>query len=492
MNTDKWQRHRVVTSAVALGVLMAAACNTGLTDVNENPNAPETVPVENLLLGGIWDLTGNSGNRGAFGPFIQIYHGANWVQHLAQPVYNEEDKYEPRAGIPKNLWDESYFALTDLHEAKALADAEGEDNIWAIAEIMTVYGFMVLTDYFGAIPYSEALSLNDGVTFPAYDQQSAIYPDLIARLVAAVARIDVGAFVGFGGFDPIYQGDMDGWTKFANSLRLRLAMRMADTPSAAAAQAAFVAAWGSSKLGGLSDNATMDWQPTQPAANPVYEGIVLAGRLGDFRMSQTLVDRLAAFSDPRLPIYAEPAVADLPAIVYRGLANGLTPAEYMPALGAGDFSTIGSYFLDAEAPSVLMSYAELLFLGAEAAARGWIADAAATLYADGIMASMEQYGIDAADIATYLAQPAVDYATGTYTGLTAIYIQKWMSLYLAGPESYSEMRRVGWLDLAPAANSVLPATMFPERLYYPPDEALVNPDNYPGDIAITTKVWWAN
>ncbi len=104
---------------------------------------------------------------------------------------------------------------------------------------------------------------------------------------------------------------------------------------------------------------------------------------------------------------------------------------------------------------------------------------------------MEEFGIDAGDIATYLAQPEVDYATGTYRLLDAIHVQKWMGLFLAGPEAFAEMRRVGWMDLVRADNSVLAPGLFPARLRYPATESLVNPDNFL-DIPLTTPVWWAN
>lgn len=483
------KRRIAAACGAAFAVLMLAACNTGLTSVNENPNAPEVVPVENLLLKGIWDVSANNPGRGVFGKWSQFYHGENWAQHLGQPINNDEDQYTPRAGINENIWDEMYFALLDLHETQILADEEGNDNIWAIAEIMSVYGFMFLTDYYGDIPYTDALSLlSAGLVFPTYTAQSAIYPDLIARLVAAAARINTGAVVTFGGFDPVYQGDMTGWRAFANSLRLRLAMRMSNS-SPAAAQAAFTAAWGSQIFTSVDGHADVDWQATAPAANPVYEGIVFDGRLGDFRLSESLVNRLAMFNDPRLPIYAEPAASDGE---FRGLRNGRLPGQYVPPLGSNDFSTVGAYFLEPTTPSVLLGYSELLFLGAEAAELGWIGDAAATLYADGITASMEEFGISGGDIATYLAQPSVAYTTGTYTLFDAIHVQKWMGLFFAGTEAFAEMRRVGWMDLVPADNSILPAGMFPARMPYPAEEALVNPDNYPGDIPITTPVWWAN
>jgi hypothetical protein len=498
MTTIMSRRNRRVgaVAALALVAMTASACDSGLTEVNENPNAPENVPVNNLLLGGIRDVIQNGGERGAFGKWMMLYHSGNWAQHVAQPVYNDEDQYTPRAGIPDLIWDEMYFALTDLAEVKRMSDAT-DDNIWAIAEIMTVYGFMILTDQFDAIPYTEALRLSEGISAPAYDDQSAIYPDLIARLAAAAARIDNAAIITFADYDPVYQGDMDGWEMFANSLRLRLAMRMVNS-SPAAAQAAFEAAWASTIFAANADEATMDWQPDYPAANPTYEGIIYAGRTGDFRMSESLIDRMAAFNDPRLPIYADPAESDGQ---YRGLRNGLVPGDYVPAAAASDFSWIGAYFLDASTPSPLMSYSEVLFLGAEAAELGWNTggQTATALYDAGITASMAALGVSGADIATYLAQASVDYATGTYAGLDAIHVQKWIALFQSGPEAYSDLRRIGFdwttdaattgTDLIPAENSVI-GPVFPGRLPYPEDEGLFNPDNFPGVQPITASVWW--
>jgi len=501
MTTIMSKRNRRVgpLATLALVAMTASACDSGLTEVNQNPNSPENVPVNNLLLGGVRDVAQNGGERGAFGKWIMLYHAENWAQHIAQPVYNDEDQYTPRAGIPDLIWDEMYFALTDLAETKTLADALGDDNIWAIAEIMTVYGFMVLTDYFDAIPYSEALRLSEEINFPAYDDQSAIYPDLIARLIAAAARIDNAAVITFADFDPVYQGDMAGWEMFANSLRLRLAMRMVNA-APGAAQTAFEAAWASTIFASNADEATVDWQSAYPSANPTYEGIVYAGRTGDFRMSESLIDRMAAFNDPRLPIYADPAESDGQ---YRGLRNGLVPGDYVPATGANDYSWIGAYYLDPSTPSPLMSYAEVLLLGAEAAALGWNTggQTAVALYAAGITASMAGAGVASGAITTYLAQASVGYATGTYQGLDAIHVQKWIALFLAGPEAYNDLRRTGFdwttngattgTDLVPAENSVI-GPVFPGRLTYPDDEILFNPDNFPGTQPLTASVWWMN
>jgi hypothetical protein len=236
----------------------------------------------------------------------------------------------------------------------------------------------------------------------------------------------------------------------------------------------------------------------------VYEGIIYAGRQGDFRMSQSLIDRLAAFADPRLPIVADPAETDG---VFRGMRNGWLPSEHPETCGPGadepcgasDFSTIGAYFLEPTTPSDLLSYAEVLFLGAEAAALGWIGDSPAALYDEAITASMTSMGVAPGDITTYLALPTVDYATGTYRGVDAIHVQKWIALFLSGPEAFSDLRRYGWdwttdaattgTDLVPAENSDI-GPVFPSRLPYPTDEILLNPENYPGDRELTDPVWW--
>lgn len=483
MRHNRWLR---VLPAIAITLAMGA-CDDGLTEINENPNAPETVPVENVLLSGVWDVLANAPNRGAFGQWTQLYHGENWAQHVAQPVYNDEDFYIPRRGIPTNIWNEMYTALTDLQTAKAMAEEAGRDNLWAVAEIMTVYGFQILTDYFGDIPYFQALSLDQDIMFPVYDAQADIYPDLIGRLADAAARINPSGPANFATADPVYHADMEGWRKFANSLRLRLAMRIAETSRSAEAAQSFQAAWAAGPIDAVGGTADAEWSANQPAQNPLFEGIVLAGRTGDFRVSASLIDRLVALDDPRLEVYAEPAVSDGE---YRGLRNGLTPSDYAfgdREGGTADFSTIGNAFLAATAPSVILSYAEVLLLGAEAAARGWIGESPAELYEAGIRASMEQYGIGSDAIAAYLAQPAV-----AYSEMSDIWLQKWFALYLAGPEAFAELRRVGWLDLEPAENSVLAAGEFPSRLYYPPEEALYNPNNYIdlGDDPLLVPVWW--
>ncbi|HEX6040245.1 SusD/RagB family nutrient-binding outer membrane lipoprotein [Longimicrobium sp.] len=474
---------KMLTAVPALSLVLAAGCDDGLTDINKNPNAPEDVPVEVLLASGIWDAVDPSNGVGGFGPWTTLYHTELWAQHVAQSAYNDEDRYTPRAGIPTEIWENFYAGtLQDLLRVKEMADEADDDNLWAVAEIMSAYDFMMLTDLFGDVPYSEALSLEADIQNPKYDAQADIYPDLLRRLREAVARIDASAELSAAEGDLLYEGDMQGWVNFANSLRMRIAMRMADTPKSSLARTEFAAAWGTAQvIDDVSEQADLDWPGAQPAQNPIYEQIVLGGRPGDFRLSRALVDTLTSLADPRLAVFAQPAATDG---AYRGLPNGLTPAQVGGTYNtSGSYSTIGSYFLRPETPSVLMSAAEVLLLGAEGAQRGWIAASPETLYEAGISASFEQYDVDGAD--AYVNQAKV-----TYGGLEDIWLQKWIALFMAGPEAFNEFRRTGTPNLQLSANAS--TETFPARIPYPQEEALYNSKNFPANVEITTPVWFMN
>jgi hypothetical protein len=469
---------KVVAPVVAL-LLGVSACDNGLTEINKNPNQPESVPASNLLAGSIRGLIASTGQRGAFGYWTQMYNTELWVQHVAQSSYNDEDHYIPRAGLNENIWTEMYASLLNLKQVGKMAQESGDANLDAVAEIMSVYGWQVLTDLFGDIPYTEALRVDEQIQSPKYDAQADIYTDLLARLTAAEGKIDPSASVSFASGDLIYDGDMAKWQEFANSLRLRIAMRMADTDRSADARTAFQAAWNEDRFDSNSDNAELVWNDA--TVSPINEMIVKAGRTQDFRVSATLVDTLTRLHDPRLAIYADPAVSDGK---FRGLPNGDRPADV--GLTVNDISTIGAAFVAADAPSVLMSYSDMLFLGAEAAARGWISGDAAELYRSAVRASLQQYGISDAAADTYLAQPSV-----SYNGLSSIYLQNWIALYLAGPEAFSEYRRTGVPALQLSAQAV--EDVIPTRIPYPANESLYNPDNFEAfkDVDITDPVWWA-
>ncbi len=179
---------------------------------------------------------------------------------------------------------------------------------------------------------------------------------------------------------------------------------------------------------------------------------------------------------------------------YRGLQNGLND-------GAGPslfyISRIGAYWRETpNAPMALLTYSEVLFLEAEAAERGWIAGNAATLYTAAIRASMAQYGISQAAADAYVAQARVTYVPGA-TGLAQIAYQKWVSLFMQGMESWTEVRRTGVPVIVPGPNAVLSA--MPERLPYDDNELVLNKTNVDAAVAaqgfgasndLSTPLWY--
>jgi hypothetical protein len=337
---------------------------------------------------------------------------------------------------------------------------------------MKSYVFSVMTDAMGDLPYSEALQ-GDAALAPKYDTQQEIYAGSFADLAQANSEIQP-AGIGFSSGDIMYGGDMTKWQKFANSLRLRLAVHLSNVDAAtAAAQAQAAVAAG--VFASNADNATLQFLATSPNRNPIYNDA--RGR-DDYGMSKTYVDSLTHWSDPRLPVFAQLNKDTIVANrTYRGLPNGLNDGEGDPLFL---ISRIGAYWRETpNAKMDLLTYSEVLFLEAEAAQRGWIAGDAATLYANAIRASMQQYGIGDAAITAYLADPRVVYNPAT--GLTQIAYQKWVSQFMQGMESWTEVRRTGVPALVPGCRAKFRA--IPERLPYDDNELVLNKESVEAAVA---------
>ena len=150
MNPTHWAR----TAAAVLLIGATLACDAGLTETNQNPNSPESVPAGSVLGSGIWQLASNNAGRGMFGEWTGLFHTYTWSQYTAESTYNDEDHYTPREGIPGEIWLEAYSGpLIDLARTKDLAAAAGDKNLEAVADIMMVNGFLFLTDLYGDVPY---------------------------------------------------------------------------------------------------------------------------------------------------------------------------------------------------------------------------------------------------------------------------------------------------------------------------------------------------
>jgi len=464
-----------------IAVIALSACNKKLDEVNTNPNATEDAQPDYLLTGAI-----KNSSDAYWGVANNMNASLLFVQHWAKIQYTEEDRFIFSNSSFTTLWSTGYSqSITNLNEIIKLAEESNNPNYKGVSIVLKSWVFLLLTDAYGAIPYKQAGSIDDFIT-PAYDAQKDVYFGLLDDLKEAKTLLDP-AGKAIGG-DIIYSGDIARWEKLANSLRLRIALRIADKEPAKSKQVIDeIKSDGDAYISDNADNAQLVYQ-TSPQQNPVSASFETRD---DYRVSKSIVDKLFQLNDPRLPIYASKTQA-LTSQEYVGIPNGLTTSE-ASILGLAKTSKPGAYFLTPQSPAVIFSYAELLFDRAEAAARGFTTENAATLYQDAIKASFKQYGIADAAAATYLAQPTVQYDAGNFK--KSIGEQKWIALFGQGLEAFAERRRLDYPVLMASVNTVLNGQI-PVRLIYPGTEQSLNGENYKAAVSaqgadqLTTKLWF--
>ena len=504
---------RLFSGVVLAGTL--AGCNADdITKVNENPNNPTNAPATAVFTNAV---------RNGIGRFLGWgYNGrgaALVIQHLAQTQYPDEDQYRRLdANSTLGFFDTPY--ITELVDLKKVADQGTEEKrpgIYGPALAVQALIFEYITDTFGDVPYSDALKGDaDNTLLPKYDAQKDIYAGLLSTLTKVSADLASPGTVSLGSADPIYSGSAAAWQRFSNTLRARMALRLINVDPATAGSELQKALTGpGGVLRSNDDNAVMRWPGDGVFNNSWSDNF--KGR-DDHRMSQTLMNIMLASSDPRIPIYAQPSVCftkpTTPACPagspqYAGMPNGLLATQASTYFntasrpGAIFYAGATSYGVTiggggASYPQVILSYAELQFIRAEAANRGiggLSAGQAAGFYNDAIAASMAQWGVtDAAAITAYLAKPNVAYKGGV-DGLKQIAIQKWIHLYTDGGTAWSEWRRT-CQPTTVVAGPAAEVNFIPRRFKYSTTEVAANPDNLAAAVArqgpdtFGSRVYW--
>lgn len=484
---------RGLALALAVAALAGACDNDHITDVNTNPNAPGTVQPQFLFPNGVTDIVGR-----ARGGSLDLTLTSLWAQQIAMDRFTDEDRYSIRPDNITGYWSGFYAGgLQDLATILSQTDPAEKPALVAPALVMKSWTFGLMTDLWGDIPYSEA-NKGDPSAPPTYDAQKDIYAGIFTDLAAANTMLP-GTGQGYGTADVIYSGDAAKWKRFANSLRLRYAMRLSKV-DAATAQTEVSAAIAAGTFASNADNALLRWPGDGTNNNPIYSNFVTRD---DQHLSKTLVDILKSLYvsttgtdtlfDPRLAIYADPIISSPGTPKYVGAPNGLQDDDAI-AIGINNTSRVGAAFRQKNTSTVLMAYSEVLFDQAEAALRGWAPGDPAALYAKAIRASMEQNGVPDATIVSYLASPRVAYDPAT--AMQQIALQRWIALYGEGTEAYAEWRRTGVPDLQPGPAAITVPHIVARRLTYPVSEQSFNNDNLTAAISaqggadLTNRVWW--
>lgn len=502
-------RLATIAAGIVLGVGVAACNPDRLTNQNVDPNNPTDAPPGPLFTNAVrvsverWLGSGYDMNQTSF-----------VTQQLAQVTYPTVDSYvNLQAASTSGTFDGAYAGeLSNLEKVIEKGKALERPSIYGPAMVLQAWSFSYLTDTYGDVPYSEALQADkpDGAVTPAYDPQKEIYAGLLQTLGDAAAAMagGSGGAQGLGSADVIYKGDLAHWQRFANSLRARLALRLVNVdPATADAQLAAAFSAPGDVFQSNADNATLVWPGDGVNDNPWTNAN--KGR-DDRRMSRTLMDILIASHDPRIGVYAQP-VEDSTVFPngYGGMPNGLAQDSSSkwfklasrPGLafypGVTTYGTFGTS-AGLATPSYLMTYAEVMFIRAEAAERGLgglSAGEAENDYNAAITASLEQWGItDPATIDAFLADTAIAYKGGT-DGLEQIAIQKWVALYTDGGQAWSEWRRTCQpTTLVPGPAAIV--NYIPRRYFYSTREASVNAESMQAAIArqgpdnFGTRVYW--
>ena len=466
---------------LSLAVASLAACRKDLTSLNEETKKPPQATAPTLFSNAVRNLADVLTTPNVNRNVLRLT-----VQHWATTTYQDEPNYNfTTRNIPQTWWTTLYRdVLADLKESKRLVPndftiSDGvKKNQTAIVDVMQVYTYSVLVNSFGDVPYSEALDINK--LFPKYDDAKTIYDDLLKRIDDDLAALNT-AEAGFSkAQDLLYAGSISSWIKFANSLKIRLAMTIADV-DANKAKAAVENADGGA-FSSTSDNALFKYYATTPNNNPIWADLVQSKRK-DFVIANTLMDKMNAMNDPRVPLYFKKNDAGQYVGGVEGSNNTFSNfAKPNDKIAAPDF------------PTLLLDYVEMEFYRAEAIERGFnISGTAEQHYDNAIRASVLYWGGTNTDADVYLARPDVAYTTATGTWKQKIGTQKWIALYNRPYEGWTEYRRLDYPVLTPPSTA---NSGFPNRLTYPANEQTLNNTSYTAAAAhiggdkVETKLFW--
>ena len=483
--------------------LTSCEFDSGFEDMNVNPNAANNVAVANKFAKTVLDT---SGGRYENWRNSLIYNSV-LIQHYSTTAsYWAGDKYFRYDSYATSLWDRYYpSAVKGIEDIiNQLNDEGNSGSEMGMARILRVFIYHRLTDTHGDIPYSEAgKGYIDGILKPKYDAQQDIYMDMLKELEEAVAQI--GSSSTMGNADAIFGGNTTKWKAWGNSMMLRLAMRMTK------ADAASAQAWAVKAISGGTMTSNDHLAAVTHTDGP--EGINKNGHGEVFdvdsqmRMSATFGNHLA--NDPRLSVLFSPGSSNT-AIV--GMPNGSTSDTYVgtdgvTVPGVSDrhvYAQTNPVLRGKDVPMVFQTYAEVEFLKAEAAIRGWISSSAEEHYNKGVTAAMKMLkqlypgttAITDAEISTFLAGPGKLAATFP-ANWEMVMNEYWKATFLNEYEAYSNWRRTGYPTLVPTKhpNSVSNNQIF-RRMIYPGGESATNGDNYAAAIArqgaddFTTRMWW--
>lgn len=466
-----------------LPILFLTTCTQDFEDINTNENAPSEVQPEFLLRQVIYGY----GDAMSYEGFVA---GNLLSQHFAMIDFNLFDRHalsSPQEG--GNPWPILY---TSLRDNETILNISREESAFAVYEgpalVMKAYLAMTLTDLFGDVPYFEAFQgRSSGITTPAYDRQEDIFnadEGILDNLLTAIELLE-----GYQGVqrlegDVLFDGDLDGWTRFARLLYLKGLVRIGSRQSIGNLPSEHLA--GVDILTSSEENATFNFSPGQPNNYPLTTARI--GIFNVFLMSETAEEILTGLNDPRIGRLYRPAANSGEFV---GIVNGIDAAS---SIVPDDFARPGTIFRE-NGGDFQFHYGtswEYFLLYAEGAVRGLINADPQVSYELGVRHAFEYWGVEMPE--DYLTSgPA---AWNPERGLEQIMTQKWIANIGNAYEAWTDWRRTGFPTQLRPAQASLNNDLIPVRLPYPSDEQALNFENYQqaaaatNDNSINVRVWW--
>ena len=499
--------------AIAL-ILTTLSCEKDFEEINTNSVDPTSASVNPVFLLNNAIINTSFSNA-------QLIYDLGVVQQVISPnsgVLTGANYNQDNRDVTDDHWVKYYENVIkntgDILGQLQLDEAQENPNLQSMTRLVRALAFMILTDEYGDIPYSEAgKGIYEQIVLPKYDAQEDIYMDLVKEVKEAVAGFNGSAKMETG--EVMYSGDIAKWRRFGNSLLLRLGMHLTEV-NPALAQQIVSDAFAGGIMQSNEDNYVIRHDNNYRNDNGA---LLNATEANNIYLVDTFIDFLQESEDPRLGALAiryvsatsgpeqtqENGITDsadqigMPIGYDNGSIVAVAQDLGLPSFYA--FTQIDRYRVAKQAaPMFVVTHSQTQLLLAEAAVRGWVTGQPSTYYNAGVRAHMElmvQYDpaseIPSADIDAYLAANPFNAANA----LEQIGEQYWVSCFLNGPEAFANFRRTGFPNLIPNTYPSQDISGdFINRLTYPNSEVATNNNNLSEAVArmgadnLDTKVWW--
>ena len=514
---------KITYTFLAIIGLAVSSCTKDFTEVNTDPIGKSTTSANQLLAPALVGVLNTN--------MVRNWNFNNQLMQVTVEINDSEGRvfrYDVRRTLADYTWNNWYLYLTDLKDIYNIASKPESLNksYQGISLVAQTWVYQLLTDTYGDIPFSQANMGKEGNVQPAFDRQKDIYTAMFAQLEQANQLFKEGTPI-VATSDPVFQGDVSKWRRFCNSLYLRLLLRVSaksEVSTSVIAKIKQIVDTNPAEYPIMQDNthtAKILWNGTNSSTAVYSSPFMVNIRAADFRgipICDFFLSKLVSWGDPRMN--GSLGTGNVNRFCIDQAPNGGfvgVPSGYAPGSGV----TVLSHFnsdADSNKPTlqtdrftgIIMNTAEVDFILAEAAAKGWISGPTEKYYYKGMVDAINYWlpnyistptdsrfidYITAADLEWDPTLPLENTTLGNTSQLEMIHIQKYYALFLVDMQQWFEFRRTGH-PILPKGPGLVNNQKMPARLNYPLVTQSTNPTSYSNAIAIqgpddiNTLMWW--